>query len=106
MVTRLDRLGWSVRDLLNIIDAITKVGATFRSLSDPWADASSPHGKLVRGRPESARDEAGMRAHFRPAFPAGPSLRRRGHAGLFDVSAIETAVGSCWDSELTHSVSC
>jgi DNA invertase Pin-like site-specific DNA recombinase len=47
MVTRLDRLGRSVRDLLNIIDAITKVGASFRSLLDPWADTSSPHGKLV-----------------------------------------------------------
>ena len=37
MVTRLDRLARSTRDLLNVIDAVTKRGAGFKSLKDSWA---------------------------------------------------------------------
>jgi DNA invertase Pin-like site-specific DNA recombinase len=47
LVTRLDRLAGSTRDLLNTLDAITKAGASFRSLADAWADTSTPHGKLI-----------------------------------------------------------
>jgi DNA invertase Pin-like site-specific DNA recombinase len=39
MVTRLDRLARSTRDLLNILDAIAKAGAGFKSLADHWAGA-------------------------------------------------------------------
>ena len=38
LVTRLDRLAGSTRDLLNTLDAITKAEASFRSLADAWAD--------------------------------------------------------------------
>ena len=38
LVTRLDRLARSTRDLLNTLGAITAKGAGFRSLSDAWAD--------------------------------------------------------------------
>jgi len=38
LVTRLDRLARSTRDLLNILDQISKAGAKFRSLADAWAD--------------------------------------------------------------------
>src|SRR5215470_8040206 len=38
MVTRLDRLARSTRDLLNILDAIGMTGAAFKSLGDTWAD--------------------------------------------------------------------
>jgi DNA invertase Pin-like site-specific DNA recombinase len=34
LVTRLDRLARSTRDLLNVLDAISKAGAGFRSLAD------------------------------------------------------------------------
>jgi len=34
IVTRLDRLARSTRDLLNIIDAVAKAGATFKSIHD------------------------------------------------------------------------
>src|SRR5262245_10321307 len=34
VVTKLDRLGRSTRELLNLIDRISKVGAAFRSLSE------------------------------------------------------------------------
>jgi DNA invertase Pin-like site-specific DNA recombinase len=47
VVTRLDRLARSTRDLLNILDAISKAGAKFRSLSDSWADTTTPHGRLI-----------------------------------------------------------
>src|SRR5262245_2662645 len=47
LVTRLDRLARSTRDLLNILDGISKAGAKFRSLADSWADTTTPHGELM-----------------------------------------------------------
>jgi len=47
MVTRLDRLARSTRDLLNTLAAIADKGAAFRSLGDVWADTSTPHGRLM-----------------------------------------------------------
>ncbi|MGD1016276.1 MAG: recombinase family protein [Roseiarcus sp.] len=47
LVTRLDRLARSTRDLLNILDTIAKAGADFRSLGDAWADTTTPHGRLM-----------------------------------------------------------
>ena len=47
VVTRLDRLARSTRDLLNILDDIAKRGAGFRSLADVWADTTTPHGRLM-----------------------------------------------------------
>ncbi len=47
LVTRLDRLARSTRDLLNVLDTISKVGAGFRSIADAWADTTTPHGRLM-----------------------------------------------------------
>ena len=47
LVTRLDRLARSTRDLLNSLDSMAKTGAAFRSLSDLWADTTTPHGRLM-----------------------------------------------------------
>jgi DNA invertase Pin-like site-specific DNA recombinase len=47
VVTRLDRLARSTRDLLNVIAALTERGAGFKSLKDTWADTTSPHGRLM-----------------------------------------------------------
>ena len=47
MVTRIDRLARSTRDLLNILDELGKAGAGFKSLADPWADTTTPHGRLM-----------------------------------------------------------
>jgi DNA invertase Pin-like site-specific DNA recombinase len=47
VVTGLDRLARSTRDLLNILDAIAKKGAGFKSLRDAWADTTTPHGRLM-----------------------------------------------------------
>jgi len=42
MVTRLDRLARSTRDLLNTLAAITRSKAGFSSLGDAWADTMVP----------------------------------------------------------------
>jgi DNA invertase Pin-like site-specific DNA recombinase len=47
VVTRLDRLARSTRDLLNILDEISKRGASFRSLADTWADTTTAQGRLM-----------------------------------------------------------
>ena len=47
LVTRLDRLARSTRDLLNVLATISERGAGFRSLADPMLDTTSPHGKLI-----------------------------------------------------------
>jgi DNA invertase Pin-like site-specific DNA recombinase len=47
LVTRLDRLARSTRDLLNILAAIASKGARFRSLADTWADTTTAHGRLI-----------------------------------------------------------
>jgi DNA invertase Pin-like site-specific DNA recombinase len=47
VVTRLDRLARSTRELLNVLHAVGQVGAGFRSLKDPWADTTTPHGRLM-----------------------------------------------------------
>jgi DNA invertase Pin-like site-specific DNA recombinase len=47
VVISLDRLARSTRDLLNILATISVKGATFKSLNDPWADTSTPHGQLM-----------------------------------------------------------
>src|SRR6201988_3350642 len=47
MVTRLDRLARSTRDLLNTLATIADRKAGFRSLGDAWADTTSPHGRLM-----------------------------------------------------------
>src|SRR5580692_7560897 len=47
LVTKLDRLARSTRDLLNTLATINEKEASFRSLGDPWADTTTPHGKLM-----------------------------------------------------------
>jgi DNA invertase Pin-like site-specific DNA recombinase len=47
LVTRLDRLARSTRDLLNTLDGIAKAGAGFRSLADHWCNTTTPHGRLM-----------------------------------------------------------
>ena len=47
MVTRLDRLARSTRDLLHTLAAITEQKVGFRSLGDTWADTTAAHGRLM-----------------------------------------------------------
>ena len=47
LVTRLDRLARSTRDLLNTLAQITERNAGFKSLADAWADTTTAHGRLM-----------------------------------------------------------
>jgi DNA invertase Pin-like site-specific DNA recombinase len=47
VVTRLDRLARSTRDLLNVLATVADRKAGFRSLKDAWADTTTPHGRLM-----------------------------------------------------------
>jgi len=47
MVTRLDRLARSTRDLLNILHELGERQVGFKSLVDTWADTTTPHGRLM-----------------------------------------------------------
>src|SRR5262249_7138175 len=101
MVTRLDRLARSTRDLLNILDAVSRSGAAFKSLGDAWADTTTAHGRLMltvlgglaeferelilhqnRRRPRP-REGAGcaLRSAAIAHVPSAPSGRRAGGAG-------------------------
>src|SRR5262245_44116710 len=92
VVTRLDRLVRSTRDLLNVLDELAKRGAGFRSLKDAWADTTTPHGKLM------VTVLGGLAASIRPPsaawqLPALSSTARPGSAlrprspGAFPASA-------------------
>ena len=47
VVTKLDRLGRSTRELLDLVERISEAGAAFRSLGDPLWDTTSSQGKLL-----------------------------------------------------------
>jgi DNA invertase Pin-like site-specific DNA recombinase len=47
IVTRLDTLARSTRDVLNTLHAVAERGAGFKSLADAWTDTTTPHGRLM-----------------------------------------------------------
>ena len=47
IIWRLDRLARSTKMLLEIIEHLKDKGASFKSLTEPWADTTSATGKLV-----------------------------------------------------------
>ena len=47
IVTRLDRLARSTRDLLDIVHTIETRSAKLKALTDAWADTTTPTGKLI-----------------------------------------------------------
>jgi DNA invertase Pin-like site-specific DNA recombinase len=47
VVTRLDRLARSTRDLLNLLGTVAEKGSGFKSLRDAWADTTTAHGRLM-----------------------------------------------------------
>jgi len=105
LVTRLDRLARTTRDLLNILGAIAKAGAGFRSLGDAWADTTAPHGRsiltvlggLAEFEQESIRARAGegrIRARARGVHMGRPPKltprqKREALAALADGSATQ-----------------
>ncbi len=47
IIWKLDRLARSTRDLLKIAEKIKEAGASFKSISELWADTTSPAGKMI-----------------------------------------------------------
>ena len=47
VVTRLDRLARSTSELLRIAERLTDKNAGLQSLDEPWADTTTPSGKMV-----------------------------------------------------------
>jgi DNA invertase Pin-like site-specific DNA recombinase len=47
LLTKLDRLGRSTRELLDLIHRIDKAGASFKSIGDPLFDTSTSQGRLL-----------------------------------------------------------
>jgi DNA invertase Pin-like site-specific DNA recombinase len=47
VVTRLDRLARSTKDLLNTLAVVAEKGAMFKSLADTWADTTTAQGRLM-----------------------------------------------------------
>ena len=47
MVRCIDRLARSTLDLLTLIERVGKAGAMFKSLQEPWADTTTPHGMMI-----------------------------------------------------------
>ena len=47
VVTRLDRLARSSRDLLNIVHELKEAGCEFTSLREAWRDTTTPAGRLM-----------------------------------------------------------
>ncbi len=89
MVTRLDRLARSTRDLLNTVEAIAAKKAGFKSLADTWADTTTAHGRLmltvlgglaeferelIRARTGEGRDRAKAQG-----VKMGPKFKLTGH---------------------------
>jgi DNA invertase Pin-like site-specific DNA recombinase len=105
IVTRLDRLARSTRDLLNTLDAVAKAGASFRSLSDAWADTTTAHGRLmltvlgglaeferelIRARTGEGRERAKARGtHMGRPLKLSPHQRREALATLSEGSATQ-----------------
>ena len=102
MVTRLDRLARSTRDLLNTLAAITAKKAGFRSLGDAWADTTTARGRflltvlgglaeferdLLRTRTSEGRERAkarGVKLGRKPKLTEHQkreAIRRRDHDG-------------------------
>jgi hypothetical protein len=76
VVTRLDRLARSTRDLLNVLATISERGAGFRSLGDQ-ADTTTPeHVRWQRGEvwPEAPKLAAHQIAEAKARREAGEAL--------------------------------
>jgi len=67
IIWRLDRLARSTKMLLETVEKLKEVGASFKSLEEPWADTTSPSGRLVMtffsGMAEFERDLIRDRTH-------------------------------------------
>jgi hypothetical protein len=73
IVTRLDRLARSTRDLLNVLAIVAERGAGFRSLKDAWADTTTSNAQEVIAKRKSSLLSINLHA----IVVAVPPWRRR-----------------------------
>jgi DNA invertase Pin-like site-specific DNA recombinase len=81
MVTRLDRLARSIRDLSNTRAAITDRKAGFRCLGDTWADTTTRHGRLMLTDLGSLADFERELIHARTSEGRARTKARGNHLG-------------------------
>ena len=67
LVTRLDRLARSTRDLLNVLDTVAKAGASFRSIGDAWCDTTTAHGRSCSPSSVASPSSSGSLSAREPA---------------------------------------
>lgn len=77
VVTRLDRLARLTKDLLDIAEKLNEAGAGLRSLAEPWADTTSPAGRMVLTVFAGIAEFERALIHQRTSSGASP-LRRAG----------------------------
>ena len=131
VVTKLDRLARSRRDLLNTLATISDRGAGFRVLDNPALDTTSAHGKLllnilgriaeserelIKSRKSEGRERAklrGVRFGRKPKLTlhqVKEALARRQTSRPWWISegattsVIQPSVG--WDKRIPHSQCC
>jgi DNA invertase Pin-like site-specific DNA recombinase len=87
VVTRLDRLARSTRDLLNVLASVTERGAGFRSLKDAWADTTTPRGRLMLTQCSvaSPNSSANLSAPARATAASDGSSRLGKHPDLVSI---------------------
>lgn len=85
VVTRLDRIAWTPRDLFDLVRKLLDRGAGLKSLSEPWADPQKPQGRefltMLEGMAQFADDgfRDRMETIRRDALSRGVKLGR-GHS--------------------------
>jgi hypothetical protein len=80
MVTRLDRLARSTRDLLNTLATITDRKAGFRSLGDTWADTTNaPPPRPWRPLSISTSTRSSLSSHRAATARLSPNEIRNAH---------------------------
>ena len=99
VVTRLDRLARNTRDLLDVAEQINAKNAGLRSIAEPWADTTSPAGKMLltilAGIAEFeralivARTTEGREIAKRKGVKFGPKLKLSGEQIAFARTAVD-----------------
>jgi DNA invertase Pin-like site-specific DNA recombinase len=90
MVTRLDRLARSTRDLFNTLAAITGKKAGFKSIGNTWADTTTAHGRLMLTVPAGlgrVRTRPDRRAHRRRPSAGRGARAENGPAAQIDAAS-------------------
>lgn len=70
VINELTRLSRSVKDLFELVEQFSSLGADLKSLKEPWLDTTTPQGKLLftmfAGISQFERDIIGVACTFHP----------------------------------------